>query len=285
MGWDEVALFLAVVRAGSFTEAARSLGLHQSTISRRISDLEEDLGGRLFQRSARSFELTPLAARLVPQAEAAEAAMERFRRRAVPPDQPEGTVRLATAEEIAGELLVPALGQLWAKAPKINLVIEGRTELVALGPGAADIALRVVRPEQGNLRFRKVGELRYGIYSSAEYLERSAVTDGAWHWLALDDPEGRLQETRWLEARSGGGRPRLRCSDTRDLARAAADGWGVAVLPEAIAARRDLVCVEAIELVRTLWLVTHEALVQEARVRAVLDWVVEACDAATQSSG
>ncbi|MEM1414596.1 MAG: LysR family transcriptional regulator [Myxococcota bacterium] len=271
MDADDVVVFLAVARAGSFTEAARRLGTHQSTVSRRIAELEASLGGRLFQRSARAFQLTPLASRLLPEAEAVAAAVERFRQSAAHPDRPAGVVRLATAEELASELLVPALGALWEAAPEIDLVLEGRTELVPIGPGGADVALRVVRPAQQSLRFRKVGALRYGVYASAAYL---AVPTAERRWLALHDPEGVLQETRWVAARSAGRTPRFRANDTRDLARAAADGLGLAILPEALARRHDLVCLEETGLTRTLWLVTHEALAEEARVRAVIDWVV-----------
>ena len=150
-----------------------------------------------------------------------------------------------------------------------------------VGPGGADVALRVVRPTQASLRFRKVGELRYGLYASAAYL---ASAPARHQWLARHDPGARLQETRWLRARAGDATPRLQSGDTRDLVRAAASGWGVAVLPEVLAERAGLVCLETMELVRPFWLVTHEAFAEEARVRVVLDWVTETAAEAARSS-
>ncbi len=280
MDWEDVRLFLTVVRSQSFTRAAAALGQHQSTVSRRVGELEQNLGGRLFQRSARSFTLTPLAERLIPDAEAVAAAVERFRRSATATDQPAGIVRLATAEELASELLVPALGELWAVAPEIDLVLDARFELVDIGPGGADVALRVVRPQQAHLRFRKVGELRFGVYASPRYLDRLRP-GAAWDWLSFDDPEARLPETKWIESHANG-RIRLCCRDTRDLARAADDGWGVAILPEALASERDLIQVQQTDLVRPLWLVTHEALADETRVRVVMEWVAATCAAAAR---
>lgn len=276
MNWEDIRLFLAVLRTRSFTGAARALGQHQSTVSRRVGELERSLGGQLFQRNARSFTLTALAERLRPEAEAVAAAVEKFQRRATERENAAGTVRLATAEELASELLVPALGDLWAAAPEVDLVLDGRSELVPVGPGDADVALRVVRPQQGSLRFRKVGELRYGVFASRDYVGRVRARED-WDWLGLDDPAGRAPETQWLAAQIPHRAPRLRTRDTRDLARAAARGWGAALLPEALAMRRGLVRLEDPEVTRPLWLVTHEALAEEPRVRAVMNWVAMTC--------
>ena len=276
MNWEDIRLFLAIVRTGSFTGAARALGQHQSTVSRRVGELERNLGGQLFQRNARSFTLTSLAERLRPEAEAVASAVERFEQRALERERAAGTVRLATAEELASELLVPALGELWAAAPEVDLVLDGRTDVVPIGPGGADVALRVVRPEQGSLRFKKVGELRYGVYASPRYLAQMGERED-WEWLGLDDPQGRTPESQWLAAQAPHRVPKFRTHDTRDLARAAARGWGVALLPEALAQRRSLIQVEDPNLVRPLWLITHEALVEEPRVRAVLTWVAATC--------
>lgn len=281
MEWEEVRVFLAVLEAGSFTEAAKTLGQHQSTVSRRMVALEERLGGRLFHRTARCFSPTPLAERLRSEAEQAAAAIERLRRKAADPEELRGTVRLATFEEMTSELLVPALSELWKVAPGIDLVIDGRSELVPVGPGGADLALRLVRPEQAQLRLRKVGELRYGVYASPSY----PVANGweNWSWLVLDDSKGLAPETRWLRSRlaaaAASPRLRLRCMDTRDLGRAAADGLGVAVLPHPIARRLELTTLEDTDLVRPIWLVTHEAFDESARVRAVMDWIVAICAA------
>lgn len=119
------------------------------------AELEPEVEGRLFHRTVRSFTPTALAQRLQPEAHEVAAAVERFQSRASSPDRPAGTVRLATAEELAGELLVPSLGALWAVAPDIDLVLEGRSEVVSIGPGGADLALRVVRPKRTGLRHRR----------------------------------------------------------------------------------------------------------------------------------
>ena len=280
--WADGRFFLAVARGGSFTAASRRLGVNQSTVSRRIAELERAIGGELFHRTPREFALSELAVRLVPRAERVEQAMAELARAAEAGDEPSGTVRVATTEELVSAVLVPAFDDLRREFPRIQLELIGGGRVVSIERGAADAALRAVRPSRGELVSRNVASLRYSAYASRGYLRRHrGVALAELDWLALDDPGGRLPEARWVDDLLGARRAVLRTTNTLDLAAAAARGQGVALLPDALAARYDNLAQldeTAPPIVeRRLWLVTHRSLSRVARVRAVMGWIAAAC--------
>ncbi|MEM9461893.1 MAG: LysR family transcriptional regulator [Myxococcota bacterium] len=283
--WDDVRFFLAVARAGGFTAAARRLGVNQSTVSRRIAELEAAVDGELFHRSTREFTPSELAVRLLEHAEHIERAMAAFDRAAKETDEPVGVVRVATAEELASALLVPSFATLRASYPQVQLQIVGEGRVSRLDRGEADVALRLVRPSQGALVCRRVATLEYAAYASRGYLRRCRnQTLERMDWLSLDDPHGVLPEARWVTDVLRSRAPVLATNNTLDIAAAAARGIGAALLPQLLAAQYDnLVRIEpktAPVLTRSLWLVTHRSLAPIARVRAVMEWIADACASA-----
>ncbi len=282
--WDDVRYFLAVARAGGFTAAARRLGVNQSTVSRRIAELEESVGSDLFHRSTREFMPTELAGHLLARAEAIERAVTEFDRAARDTDVPAGIVRVATAEELASALLVPAFPTLRSQHPRVQLQIVGEGRVSRLDRGEADVALRVVRPTRGELIGRRVATFEYAAYASRGYLRRcSGQRLADMEWLSLDDPHGVLPEARWVADLLGPRAPALATNNTLDLALAAARGAGAVLLPGLLADRHaNLVRLAPDDppvLSRQLWLVTHRSLAQVARVRVVMDWIAETCGA------
>jgi DNA-binding transcriptional LysR family regulator len=283
--WGDVQIFLALCRTASFARAAAQLAVDASTVSRRVAELERSLGCRLFERSTRAVALTDRAKRLLPHAEEIERAVVAMRREAAEPELAEGRVRVAAPEEIVGGVLVPALSSLLQAHPELRVDLIGAGALADLERGEADVALRVVRPEKGDLVSRRVVSVRYRAYASRSYLRgRSTDAPGDLEWLALDDPNARSPETHWVRAVCGPNGPRMRTNDTRALAVAAAAGHGAALLPEPIASRHaeltPLWPAGDAVLERTLWLVTPRKLARTARVRAVSRWMEEACRAA-----
>ena len=112
--WDDVRIFLAAARTGSFTRAARSLGTDQSTVSRRLAALEAEIGAPLFERTPRGPVPTEIGARLREDAERVEAEVRRFAGTARERDaEPRGLVRVATTESIAIHFLVPRVCLLY----------------------------------------------------------------------------------------------------------------------------------------------------------------------------
>ncbi|MCR9122960.1 MAG: LysR family transcriptional regulator [Phyllobacteriaceae bacterium] len=284
--WNTIRDFLAVARGGSLNQAANTLGVNATTVGRRVEALEAALGVRLFQRAQTGFVLTDEGRDLVDRAEQVEDAALAFERRAEPTDTVSGHVRLATAENLANFIILPALSSLRKKHP--NLVVEVLTDIQSanLHRREADLALRLVRPTQGNVTIKRLGEMRYGLYASSEYLSQQSGTEGRSdagrldtdQFIAWSDSYQDLPAAKWVERTLQGRSPALVVTSLYAQLVAARESLGMAVLPCFLAASEPSlhhVPSEADTIKQDLWLVLHSDLVASARVRAVADFVEE----------
>lgn len=160
--WSDLSLFLAVTRSGSFTAAARKLGIEQSTVSRRIRALEEALGVVLFERHATRSRLTPLGEGLLRRAESIEAEVHAFTDEARGAERDvSGRVRLALTESIAAYAVIPrVLPVLRKKHPELTIELLTSYQTAELGHREAEMALRFYRPESGDLVATRVARMQ-----------------------------------------------------------------------------------------------------------------------------
>ncbi|WP_104666952.1 LysR family transcriptional regulator [Ensifer adhaerens] len=171
--WSLYRSFLAVLREGSLSAAARVLGLSQPTLGRHIAALETALGHSLFTRSPDGLLPTRAAEALRPKAEALEAAAEALLRAASGlPGDDVGTVRITTSEIIAAEVLAPILAGLQEEHPRIVLELVVSNRLTDLLRRDADIAVRMASPQQEALLARRIGDVDLGLFASPRYLAR-----------------------------------------------------------------------------------------------------------------
>lgn len=174
--WDDTRAFLAVARHGTLSGAAAELHLGIATLSRRIERLEKALKLPLFVRQQSGYQLTEEGAGLVEKAEALEAAAVAFTTDVSRHSQLSGRVRLATAENLATALILPALAQFRRQYPGITLELVTDISTVNLHRRDADLALRMVKPERGNVTLRRLGSLGYGLYASSAYAAQRKTT-------------------------------------------------------------------------------------------------------------
>ncbi|MEM6958274.1 MAG: LysR family transcriptional regulator [Myxococcota bacterium] len=288
LDWNTVRDFLAVARSGSLNRAAATLGVNATTVGRRIEALAASLGTRLFQRAQTGFALTDEGHDLIERAERIEAAAVDFERRAEASDHVRGRVRLATAENLANFLLIPALPTLRAEHPELTVEIATDIRSANLHRREADLALRLIRPIQGNVTIKRVGAMRYGLYGSAEYLacraERLGAIDAtpdrsrfeADDLIAWSEAYADLPAAQWVERTLEGRAPALVATSLYGQVIAAREGLGLAVLPCFVAATEPTlrrVPSEADAMAQELWLAVHTDLVVSARVRAVANFV------------
>ena len=173
MDLNHIVSFLRVVEAGSFTGAAKALGVPTSTVSRQIAQLEETLGVRLLQRTSRHVQLTDAGVayheRVAPAlASLVEASSEIHDLQAVP----SGLVRLTAPPDLSVDYLAMPLADFAREYPRIQieLALTGRTvDLVAEG---FDLALRAGELRDGSLIARKLGLSEIIVVASAGYLAR-----------------------------------------------------------------------------------------------------------------
>ncbi|MEP2424934.1 MAG: LysR family transcriptional regulator, partial [Tateyamaria sp.] len=143
--WDDIRAFLAVARAGTLSGAAAALGVGIATVSRRVERLERAIGQPLFARHHSGYRLTEDGSSLIERAEEMEANALALATGSRHEAAVSGTVRLATAENLATGLILPALGSLKAQYPRLSLEIITDIATANLHRRDADIALRMVK--------------------------------------------------------------------------------------------------------------------------------------------
>jgi DNA-binding transcriptional LysR family regulator len=283
MEWDDLRHFLAVARSGSLSEAARVLKTSAATVGRRIAALEEGLGARLFDRAQTGYALTESGEAIKLKAEQVEEAVLSVEREALGRDlRASGKVRVATAEDIATFIIAPKLVEFRKAYPGIVLEIAASWDVVNLTRREADIGLRTLRPMHGDFIIRQAGVWDCALYSSKKYAAAHDLAPGAIDLSGVDiiswTEENTFRGGDWFE-KNAPGVPIAIAANSRLIQYAACKaGLGVAILP-CIAADRDadLVRLLPAERVRSLdlWLVAHRDLVRTARVRAVMDFIIE----------
>ncbi|ANN67164.1 LysR family transcriptional regulator [Bordetella bronchialis] len=282
MDWNDLRYFVSVARTASLTRTAADLRVSPSTVARRIAELESGLGATLFMHSQAGYFLTDEGRAMLERAEAVEEQMLAFEREAAGRGgSVAGTVRLATSENFATDLVIPALPGFAARHPDLRLEIVTDTATAQLARREADLALRVVRPTAGNVKLRKVGVMTYSVYGSRQYLKRHPARGGdplaGRAFITWDDNRAHLPAARWFAARSQGIRLALSTSSLPTQIAAVRAGLGLAVLPDFLARDKDLVAVmpPAAVFSNDIWVVMHADLGGSARVRAVAQFLAD----------
>jgi DNA-binding transcriptional LysR family regulator len=277
--WDLYRSYLAVLREGSLSGAARSLGLTQPTIGRHVEALEQALKLPLFTRSLHGLAATEAALALRADAEAMEAAAAALRRSASGQGEAlRGTVRLTASEIVGAEVLPPILAQFQAQHPGVTVELALSNRVEDLLRRESDIAVRMVRPTQGALVARRIGEVGLGLYAHPQYLERrgtpATLAELERHQLIGFDRESAF--IREMQARGfplGRGMFSLRTdSDLAQLASLRA-GCGIGVCQLPLGARSGLVRLlpGALDWKLPVWLAMHGDLRANRRCRLLFD--------------
>ena len=176
LDWALVRSYLAVMDAGSVSAAARATQGHQPTISRHLSELEAQLGVPLFERTGRGVTPTAAGLEVLPAARQMQAAAEALARSVTRGrEATRGTVRIAVSQVVATWLLPPLVAEFQRAEPEIAIEIVSSNAVQNLLRREADIAVRMVRPEQGSLIARKLGEVGIGAWAQADYLARMGM--------------------------------------------------------------------------------------------------------------
>lgn len=175
---DDLVLFARVVETGSFSRAAARCGLPKSTLSRRISGLEQVLGERLLVRSTRRLAIT----------EFGEGILEHARRLAEETDAagalalhrqvtPRGTLRVSFPPDFLELDLTPFLAQYTQRYPDVRLELDLSARRVDLLAERIDLAIRVAGalPDDSTLVARQIVPLHSGLYASPDYLARRGL--------------------------------------------------------------------------------------------------------------
>jgi DNA-binding transcriptional LysR family regulator len=285
--WDDVRVFLAIARERSLGQAGRRLQLDTSTVSRRLSALEETLGAKLFERTRQGLIATPTAEQMLPAAEEIEASHARLQRAASALETlPEGKVRVSVPPGMADTFIAPALGRLRARHPRISLELETSIRAVDLTRHEADLALRSLAPRGADLVVTKL--LHSGwVIAASPLFARELGKVKAWQdvpWIDWDYDLASFPAAAWLARHAKGASIALRTNHMGAQLKAAEAGLGLLLVPEPYLKTNALTPVRyasslAASVARLpeddLWLVGHRVTRDTPRVAAVWSFLAE----------
>jgi DNA-binding transcriptional LysR family regulator len=290
VSWDFYRTFLAVLRSGSLSAAARDLGLTQPTVGRHVDALEAAIGQPLFTRSQQGLLPTQAARALQPYVlnlAATTAAMQRLASGEL--GTVTGTVRIGASDVIGVEVLPPILAALQEAHPGLEIELSLSDDLEDLLNREVDIAVRMTQPRQEALLARRIGLLPLGLFAHRSYLERhgapSSLEDLAHHRLIGFDRQTafvRAAGSR-LQALAPGfpSLDQIRWSYRADsnLAQLAAirAGAGIGICQVGIAAKNQelrRLLPELFEFPLETWIAMHEDLKSSPRWRVTFDALV-----------
>lgn len=280
LDWDDARRFLAVARAGQMLGAARSLGVNQATLSRRMAALEAALGARLLIRRTHGSELTDAGRALVETLERVETEMLAVQGRLQGAEAAAaGVVRIGAPDGFGVGFLAPRLARLAERHPGLTVQLVPTPRGFSLSRREADLAVMVGRPDKGRLVARKLTDYSLGLYAAPAYLAaRPAPSEPA--DLARHRLVGYVEDLIAAPALNyaaeflRGWTSRLELTSAIGQVEAVRAGGGIGVLHDYLARDAGLVRVlPELRAVRAYWLAIHENLRDLARVRAAADFL------------
>jgi DNA-binding transcriptional LysR family regulator len=286
--WDDLKHLLAVAHHGSTLAAGRALGLDQSTVQRRLTELERRFGQPLVQRQPNGYRLTEFGHALLPHAQRVEDAVTAFKQQLLTAAaEVAGVIRVTCPEPIVYRITQSTLLQRFSERhPALQVHFVMSDKYVDLAKGEADVALRSGDTDDGELVGRKIGDSVWAVYASTSYIERhgrpQCVEDLAKHALVgFDDTMAKHRIAAWLRKVAPDAVLVARSQSVLGLVHSAKAGIGVAPLPIALGdAEPGLVRViePVAELTRIWRLLTTPELRHTPRVAAFFDFIVSEID-------
>ncbi len=280
--WTLVRSFLAALEQGSLLGASRMIGSSQPTVGRHISELESQLGVVLFERTGRGLQPTDMAIRLADSARSMEAGALQLQRSVSGADAGvSGTVRITASQPVACVLLPPLLAKMQLLLPAIQIELVASNEVSNLLRREADIAIRMVQPDQSSLIAKRIGKVTLGVYAHRDYLQRRGsprhASDLLQHSLLGSDRNEDI-----LRGFAAAGYPltrehfAFRSDDFLACWQALRCGMGVGFVADYLA-RTDTSIVRLLPSLKItplpMWLAVHREIRTSKRIRAVYDFL------------
>lgn len=283
--WNLVRSFLAALEHGSLLGAARALGASQPTLGRHVAELEAQLGTVLFERTGRGLVPTEAALRLADAARAMETGAHQLARGVAKAGPAAGTVRLSASQPVACYLLPPILARMRWELPEVQVELVSSNAVSNLLRREADIALRMVQPDQASLVAKRIARITLGAYAHRDYLRRRgtprALPDLLQHDVIADD---RIDSVRRAFGEFGYpvGKEAfvLRTDDLIAYWEAVRAGIGIGFVADYVAASDPAVVAVALPQLKIqplpIWLTVHREIRSSPRIRSVYDFLAQA---------
>ena len=275
MDWSDVRIFLAVIRGGSFGEAARTLGVSHPTVGRRIKALEQEAQQPLLRRTSDGLVLTDAGDAVLALAESMEnSALAMERRLAGNDERLEGILRISSAEWFAGHVLAPVLVELTRRHPAVVPEVIASYRLLNLSRREADVAFRLVPFSEPDIVQRRLMSIPYGLYGSAATVSAMQEDPATVGLILMNTAQSHFPDVAWLLDRFPSSRRVFTSTSRAVQAQMCLSGMGIAVLPRPLG---DAVAgLQRIDMPdqppgRDIWVGYHHDLRHMDRLRAMLN--------------
>ncbi|MBH3411593.1 LysR family transcriptional regulator [Pseudomonas putida] len=287
--WNDLQVLLAVQRSKSLRNAAERLNLSAATLSRKLDELEGQIGEKLVERMSTGCELTQVGSRILGYAEQMEelaSSIERVRD-SHRTEELEGTVRI-NADEWVSFFLMLHLPKIRQRHPRIAIEVITSHRPYSLTRREADISLRPIQPTHPDLVAKKLGKIEFALYGAENYVAQHQTAIQAQRWseldfIGFDDLRSSFTADGWLRSLPESGAPWLRCSYALGIYDGVVANGGLGVLAT-FAVERDgrvIPVTSAIpELTQEIWLTYHRGHGSSGKVRAVAAFISEIFDTA-----
>lgn len=283
--WSLVRSFLAVLEKGSLLAASRDLQLSQPTIGRHVAELESQLGLVLFDRNGRGLLPTEAAYHLAESARIMQSGADQLARNVMGADLgASGTVRITASQPVSCYVLPPLLAQMRLSLPDVQVELVASNEVSNLLRREADIAVRMVQPEQASIIARRVGKVTLRACAHQDYLRRRGVPRQPSDLLAHDLIGGDRNDDTLKGFAAQGlvvGREQFafRADDLIVVWQAVRAGLGVGFVSEHLI-RSDPAVIPVLPKLKIqplpVWLAVHKEIRTSKRIRAVYDFLADA---------
>lgn len=291
--WNDLRHLIVVSRCGSTLAAAKALGVNQSTVHRRLLELERRIGLSLVRRQPAGYRLSDMGEALIGEVTAVETAVEHLERKigALKLDL-KGTIRVTCPEPTVPRIAASGLlDRFHARYPGLAVEFVTSDRYLDLTRGEADVAFRSGEPIDESLVGRKICDSIWAIYASKNYIQQHGrprnIPDLSAH--ALIGFDGIMQNHRvakWLPVAVPNARIVSRSSSMLGIVSSVKAGFGIAPLPTTLGDAEDTL-VQVLptvgELTRSWYLLTPPHLRRTPRIAAFVDFVLDDIPALRQA--
>lgn len=269
MNWDDLRIFLSVARTGSFSGAAKHLKVQQSTVSRRMRNMEEKLNARLVERNKTGYELTHAGKNVKQAAIRMEVEVLGIDSDISGKDTNlAGSLRVTTINDMTPLVLMPAFARFSQTYPRINLQIVATNTDSSLAKREADVAIRLTNTPSYTLIGKRMVTVVSTVYGSCEYLQHVREHQLEPKWIGVECCDFHKS---WTKHACGQQPHNFYCSDSFLTLAAIREGLGIAFLPCFIGDKNpdlERYCEPDPSHNLGLWILLHPDLKRTARVIA-----------------
>lgn len=272
--WQDLRVFLALGRHGSLSAAARTLSVNHATIARRIRSLETTLGEKLVERRPEGYVLTPAGTQALAAASDMETAIQTLGR-GNSDASPKGLVRVNAPPGLALGFLTERLAAIPHEFPGLDIDLATDLRSVSLERHETDIAIRLGRPQDGDLMAKLLLSMGFGFYGTPKAC-RHVEAGGEPLFIGFDEANSYVPEAAWLARDFPQARLVFRANNQVAQAMAARSGIGLALLPNYIGRsdpKLQRCLFDPAPPPREIWMLTRRQDRKDLPIRAVTDYL------------